>query len=84
MLGTISDCLHLKVNLKKKIYLYGNSTTQRCPSKIFKTFLTKDFLHLPPVSTTVVHLELKISPHIFEKIRNGPNGIVTGLWETDS
>ncbi len=24
-LGTVSDCLHLKVNLKKKIYLYVNS-----------------------------------------------------------
>ncbi len=36
------------------------------------------FFHLPPVSTTpVVHLELRISPRIFEKIRNGPNGIHT-------
>jgi hypothetical protein len=28
-----------KVNLKKKIYLYVNSTTQRCPNKTFRTFL---------------------------------------------
>ncbi len=36
------------------------------------------------VSTTpVVHLELRISPRIFNKIRNGPNGIVRGLGETD-
>ncbi len=35
---------------------------------------------LPPVSTTpVVHLELRISPRIFENIRNGLNGIVRGL-----
>ncbi len=27
----------------KKIYLYVNSTTQRCPNKIFKTFLIEDF-----------------------------------------
>ncbi len=40
---------------------------------------------LPPVSTTpatnlppVVHLELRISPRIFEKIRNGPNSILRG------
>jgi hypothetical protein len=40
-------------------------------------FLIEDFLHLPPVSTTpVVQLELRISPRIFEKIRNGPNGII--------
>jgi hypothetical protein len=40
-------------------YLYVNSTTQRCPNKIIKTFLIEDFLYLPQVSTTlVVHLEL--------------------------
>jgi hypothetical protein len=26
-------------NLKEKIYLYVNSTTERCPNKIIKTFL---------------------------------------------
>jgi hypothetical protein len=45
-----------------------------------KMFLIEEFLHLPPVSTTpVVQLELQISPPIFEKIRNGPNGILRGL-----
>ncbi len=29
-------------------------------------------------TTPVVNLELEISPRIFEKIRNGPNGIVWG------
>jgi len=43
IMGTISDCLHLKVNMKKKVYLYVNSTIQRCPNKIFKTFLFGDF-----------------------------------------
>jgi hypothetical protein len=32
----------------------------------------------------VVNLELRISPRIFEKIRNGPNGILRGLGKTDS
>ncbi len=49
---TISDCWNLKVNLKKKIYLYVNSTAQRCPKIILKTFQTEDFFHLSPVSTT--------------------------------
>jgi hypothetical protein len=41
--------------------------------------------NLPPVSLIpVVNLELRISPRIFEKIRNGPNGILRGLGETDS
>jgi hypothetical protein len=43
IMGTISDCLQLKVNLMKKIYLYVHSTTQRCLNKIFKTFQIGDF-----------------------------------------
>jgi hypothetical protein len=39
IMGTISDCLHLKVNLKKKIYPYVNSTTKRCvQTKYLKLF----------------------------------------------
>jgi hypothetical protein len=41
-MGTISDCWHLKVNLKKKISLYVNSTTQRFFS----------------IATGMVHLEM--------------------------
>jgi hypothetical protein len=49
------------VNLKEKIYLYVNSTTQRCSKKIIKTFLNDDFFHLPLSSTTpLVNLELRI------------------------
>jgi hypothetical protein len=40
---------------------------------------------LPPVSLTpVVHLDLRISPRIFEKNRNDPNVIIRGLGEGDS
>jgi hypothetical protein len=47
--------------------------------------MIEEFLHLPPVSTTlVVHLELRISPRILKKIRNGLNGILRGLGQTDS
>jgi len=47
--------------------------------------MIEDFFHLPPVSTTpVVHLDLRISPRIFEKNRNGSIGILRGLGETDS
>jgi hypothetical protein len=35
----------------------------------FKGTVQRDFFHLPPVSTTQgVHLELRISPRIFDKI----------------
>jgi hypothetical protein len=47
--------------------------------------MIEDFFHLPPVSTTpVLHLELQISPQIFEKIWNGPYGLLRGLGETES
>ncbi len=36
------------------------------------------------VVDTVVRLDLRISPRIFEKIRNGPNAILWGWGETDS
>ncbi len=85
IMGTISGCRHLKVNLKAKMYIYVNSTTQRCPDKIIKIFLLEDFFHLPPVSLTpVVHLEPRISPRIFEKIRKGRSGILRCLGEIDS
>ena len=66
------------------MYLYANSTTQRCPKERMKIFLIEDYFHLLPVSATpVVHIELRISQRIVEKIRNGPNGIIRGLGETD-
>ncbi len=72
----ISGCRLLKENLKAKFYIYV---------WIIKIFLIKDFFHLPPVSLTpVANLELRISPRIFDKIRNGPNCIIRGLGETDS
>ncbi len=68
IIRTISGFRHLKVNLKAKMYIYVNSTTQKCPNKIIKIFLLEDFFNLPPVSLTpVVHLEPRISPRIFEK-----------------
>jgi hypothetical protein len=56
-MGTILGYRHLELNLKAKIYIYGNSSTQRCPNKIIKIFLIEDFFRLPPVSTApVVHV----------------------------
>ncbi len=70
-MGKISGCRHLS-ELEGKNFTYVNSTTQRYPYKIIKIFLLEDFFHLPPVSlTSVVHLELRISSRIFEKILNG-------------
>ncbi len=85
IMGTISGCWHLKVNLKAKIYIYVSSTTLRWWNKIIKIFLIVYFFHLPPVSLTpVANLELRIFPRIFEKILNGLNEILWGWGETDS
>jgi hypothetical protein len=41
--------------------------------------------NLPPVLLTpVVHLDLRITPRIFEKLRNDPRVIIRGLGEGDS
>jgi hypothetical protein len=41
--------------------------------------MIEDLFHLPLVMLTpVANLELRISPRIFEKIRNDPNGIIRG------
>jgi hypothetical protein len=62
-------------------FLYYPKETKQ----IIKIFLIEDFFHLPRVSLTpVANLELRISPRIFEKIRNGLYGILWGWEETDS
>jgi hypothetical protein len=61
--------VNFSVGTAGKMYLYVKSTTQRFPNKIINTHLIGDFFHL----------ELQISPQIFEKIRNGLNGILRGL-----
>jgi hypothetical protein len=85
-MGTISDCWHIKGQLKEKSYLYVKSTTQRRPKKIMKLFWLKIFsiCQWCRWHRWCTHLELRISLQILEKILNGPNGIIKGLREIDS
>jgi hypothetical protein len=54
-------------------------------TKLLKIFCLKIFPFATGVDDTgVVHLEPRISSRIFEKIRNGRNGILRCLGETDS
>jgi hypothetical protein len=56
----------------------GDIRESRCTTGINDTGgKFEGFFHFP-------NLELRISPRIFEKIRNDPNGIIRGLGETDS
>jgi hypothetical protein len=79
IMAKIPDYLEPIDNLKKKdvTTVVANSTTRKCPNKIFKIVLFESFLHLPLVSTTpVLHLEQRIAPRIFDKNRNNAIGIV--------
>jgi hypothetical protein len=78
-----SGCRHLKVYLKAKINIQYMLTLlpKGVQIKLLKIFLLEDFFHLPPMSTTLV---VRISPQIFEKIRNGRNGILRCSVETHS
>ncbi len=62
------------------IYIYVNSTIQRCPNKIIKLFLIEDFFHLPPKSTTpVINLEQRISPRFSKKFEAALT-VYSGAW----
>ncbi len=55
------------------------------PAAILPPVSLRPVANLPPVSLIpLVHPDLRISPRIFKKIRNGPNGILWGWGETDS
>ncbi len=54
------------------------------PKGVKKKYLKLFWWKIFPFATGVLHLELVISPRIFERIRNGCNGILRGLGEADS
>jgi hypothetical protein len=74
----------LPVSLSPVVNCSPVSTT---PAINFSPMLLTPLNSLLPVSLTpVINNNLRISPRIFEKIRNGsnPNGILGGLGDTDS
>ncbi len=55
------------------------------PALIFSPVSLTPLNSLSPVSTTLaINIHSRISPRIFEKIQNDPNGILGGLGYTDS
>ncbi len=74
-MGTISGCRYLKVNLRQKFINMLTLLFKGVPTKLLKFFWLKIFSF---AMTPVVNLELRICLRIFEKIRNGPNGILRG------
>ncbi len=57
--------------------------TQVSSQQKIKKIIPQNFFHLSPVSLTpVINIHSRLSPRIFEKIRNGPNGIHSGARGT--
>jgi hypothetical protein len=50
-----------------------------------KKYIAKHFYHLSPASLSpLINIHSRKSLRIFEKIPNGPNGVLRGPGETDS
>ncbi len=81
IMGKISGCRHLKVNLRAKLYIHVNSSTQRCPNKLIKIFLIENFFICHRCQR---HQWCTLNCKYLREFRNGPNGILRGLEETDS
>jgi hypothetical protein len=64
-----------------KTLFYSNS--ENICLDIYYNFLNCLVVFVLVSLTPVVHLDLRISPRIFEKIRNDPNVIIRGLVEGD-
>jgi hypothetical protein len=73
------------VSLTPVANLLPVSTTQaELVAKFANGVIDTDGKFAPGVLTPVVHLDLRLSPRIFEKNRNDPNIIFRGLGEGDS
>jgi hypothetical protein len=77
-MGIISDCLHFKIKLKTKIYLYDNSTTQKCPNKTFQTFLFEDFFNDTSGAPGAANIYANFTKHLKRSYWDS-----LGLGETD-
>ncbi len=78
---SLKYCWQLEINLKEKNYLCFNSTTQRCPKKYLKFSEWRFFPFATGVNNTG---GATWAVNISTNFRNGPNGILRGLGETDS
>jgi hypothetical protein len=66
----------------KKFAIYIENPPKKVQEENYRHDL---YVSVPPVSLIpVVHLDLRISPRIFEKFRNDPYVIFRGLGEDDS
>ncbi len=74
IMGTISGCRHLKVNLKAKIYINVNSS-----KKIMEIFLIEDFSHLPVSDTVGALWTANISANFQKKFETALR-IFSGAW----
>ncbi len=85
IIGTISECTHLKVSLKKQIYLYVTLLPKGVQIKYLKLFWLKNFFICYWCQRHGwCTLSCKYLHKFLQKFWNGPNGILRSLGETDS
>ncbi len=78
ILGTISECLHLKMNLKKNVSILLTLLPKGVQNKIFKLFWLKIFYWRYTFSCEYLR------EFYLKKSKRPPFGILRGLGETDS
>jgi hypothetical protein len=67
-----------------KIQSLGVKCTKLSSQQNMEKMLFQNFSLFSPVSMTpLINMHSRISPRIFNKIRNGPNGILRGRGDTD-
>jgi hypothetical protein len=73
------------VNSFLAFWLFPRDKIKMTPAINFSLVSLTSLNSLWPVSLTLaINIHSRISPRIFEKIQNGPNGILGGLGDPDS
>jgi hypothetical protein len=67
-----------------RLFGYFPVTRRDAGDKFFAGVIAPLNSLLPVSLTPAINIHSRISPRIFEKIQNGPNGILGGLGDTDS
>ncbi len=72
------------INLCHGFSVNNLSPVTKTPAITLSPVTTTPVITLSPVTTTpLINIHSRISPQIFKKIRNGPNGILRGPEDTD-
>jgi hypothetical protein len=81
-LTPVNSFLAVSLTPAKNVRLFGYFPVTRI--KFFAGVVDTAEQFIAGVKTLAINIHSRISPRIFEKIQNGPIGILGGLGDTDS